>query len=50
MSPRPGRVVMDQDVQISSHYDHPLLDELRSAPEFTRLRDTISEAIREDEH
>ncbi len=49
MSPRPGRVVMDQDVQISSHYDHPLLDELRSAPEFTRLRDTISEAIREDE-
>lgn len=50
MSPRPGRVVMDQSVDISSHYDHQLLDELRSAPEYTVLRDRISEAIREDEH
>ncbi|AXH97769.1 ABC transporter ATP-binding protein [Ornithinimicrobium avium] len=50
MSPRPGRVVMDQPVQISSHYDRLLLDELRSVPEYTQLRDRISEAIREDEH
>ncbi len=50
MSPRPGRVVMDQPVQISSHYDRLLLDELRSVPEYTELRDRISEAIREDEH
>lgn len=49
MSPRPGRVVMDQPVQISSHYDRLLLDELRSVPEYTELRDSISEAIREDE-
>lgn len=48
MSARPGRIVMDQPVEISSHYDHPLVDELRSTPEFAELTARISAAIQED--
>ena len=46
MSPRPGRVVLDEKVEISKKYGR-LLDgkELRSTPEFTQLRDQISDTI-----
>lgn len=46
MSPRPGRVVLDEKVEISKKYGR-LLDgkQLRSTPEFAQLRDQISDTI-----
>ena len=48
MSPRPGRVVLDEPVRISAQYGR-MLDgkELRSTPEFVALRDKISDTIYE---
>ena len=46
MSPRPGRILLDQPVQISQAYGRPLGgQELRETPEFHDLRDTISATI-----
>ena len=46
MSPRPGRVVLDETVEISSQYGRLLPGkELRSTPEFVELRDRIADTI-----
>lgn len=49
MSPRPGRVVLDQPVAISQAYGRPLpAAELRNTPEFAELRERVSGAITAD--
>ena len=46
MSPRPGRVVLDQPVDISRRYGKQLGgQELRQTPEFHQLRDRIASTI-----
>lgn len=46
MSPRPGRIVLDEPVQISAQYGRMLAGkELRSTPEFIALRDKIADTI-----
>jgi len=46
MSPRPGRVVLDESVEISKKYGRLLPGkELRSTPEFVALRDLIADTI-----
>ncbi|WP_256840111.1 ABC transporter ATP-binding protein [Ornithinimicrobium faecis] len=46
MSPRPGRVVLDENVEISKNYGRLLPGkELRSTPEFIDLRDRIADTI-----
>lgn len=45
MSPRPGRIVFDEPVEISAQYGRLLNAELRSTPEFTALRDKVARAI-----
>jgi len=47
MSARPGRVILDQTVDISGGYGKPLGAELRATPEFLALRDKVSTAIYE---
>lgn len=45
MSPRPGRMVLDEPVTISQSYGRQLTDELRGTPEFAQLRERISRSI-----
>jgi ABC-type nitrate/sulfonate/bicarbonate transport system ATPase subunit len=45
MSPRPGRVVLDEPVQISAAYGRELGDELRSTPEFIAMRERVTARI-----
>ncbi|MFF5793398.1 ABC transporter ATP-binding protein [Paeniglutamicibacter sp. NPDC012692] len=47
MSARPGRIILDEAINISDENGSPLGAELRSAPEFVRLRDKVSTAIYE---
>lgn len=47
MSARPGRVILDRRIEISAHAGRPLGAEMRSMPEFVRLRDEVSAAIYE---
>ncbi len=50
MSPRPGRIVLDQPVRISEQYGRLLGgQELRQTPEFHHLRDTVAAAISADD-
>ncbi len=45
LSARPGRVVLDQPIELSAHAGHQLGPEMRSLPEFIELRDRIAGAI-----
>ena len=45
MSARPGRVVLDQPVMLSSQAGRMLGEEMRRTPEFIELRETIAGAI-----
>ena len=45
MSARPGRVVLDQPVTLSSQAGRMLGEEMRRTPEFIELRETIAGAI-----
>ncbi len=47
MSARPGRIILDESIDIDDENGSPLGAELRSAPEFVRLRDKVSTAIYE---
>lgn len=45
MSARPGRVVLDQDVELSAQAGRVLGEEMRRLPEFIELRERIAGAI-----
>lgn len=45
MSARPGRVVLDQEVNLSGGAGHMLGEEMRRLPEFTELRERVAGAI-----
>jgi hypothetical protein len=47
MSPRPGRVVFDEEVSFSDQVGRRLGSELRTMPEFVALRDRVSRKIYE---
>lgn len=47
LSPRPGRVVLDERVEISRHDGRTLGQEMRSTPEFIEICNRVSAAIQE---
>jgi len=45
MSPRPGRIVLDEPVDLASTYGPEVGPEMKSTPEFIAIRDRVSAAI-----